>query len=85
MPRKQKPKPDPIDLDFRNEGSIVMVTPRTDGARAWLDAHTETEPWQWFGMSLAVDLRYAEDLLFGAQSDGLALAMGGRPCRLGAS
>lgn len=71
-----------MDLDYENHGSIVLVRPTSDAGRAWIDENTETEGWQWIGGALAVEPRYAGDLLFGAQSEGLELAQGGRACKL---
>ncbi len=62
------------DVRVENEGTIVLVRPLTTEARAWIDENVQTEPWQWFGGGLAVEPRYAHDLVEGMQADGLTLA-----------
>ena len=60
-----------VDLQVENHGSIFLFRPLTDEGRVWLDENTETEGWQWLGGALAVEHRYAADLAYGAQADGL--------------
>ncbi len=48
------------DIDINDCGSIVLLTPRTEAAREWLEAHTSG---MWVGCSLAVEPRYVADLL----------------------
>jgi hypothetical protein len=62
----------PIDVHVRRDGySMVVLTPATDAGRAWIDEHLHAESWQWLGGSLAIDGRYAEDILDGMLGDGL--------------
>ncbi len=67
------PKPT-IDVEVSNEGSVVLFTPLTEDARAWIDENVQSESWQWLGASLAVDHRFAMDLLNGMAGAGLVLA-----------
>lgn len=64
------------DADVRvdADGSLVLFTPLTDAGRAWIDEHTETEPWQWLGPALCVEHRYAADLVHGMRNDGLKVS-----------
>jgi hypothetical protein len=59
------------DVRVRNEGSIVMFTPVSDAAKTWFDENVHHEVWQWFGESLCVEWRYAEDLIEGLLNEGL--------------
>ncbi len=51
--------------------SIAMVTPLTQRGRTWVAKHVHSESWQWQGLSLAVDYRYAGDLVAGMRRAGL--------------
>jgi hypothetical protein len=59
-------------MDFRitNEGSVIVFTPLTGAAKAFLD-RCDTEGWQWMGPSLVVDHRPAADLLEWIKAEGL--------------
>jgi len=50
------------DFTFQNHGSIWLVAPEHNGARAHLAAHVGDEA-QWFGGALAVEPRYVPDLI----------------------
>jgi hypothetical protein len=68
---------DPITRASNHEhrfGSVVGITPMTPAAREWIDEHCQTDPWQWLGLTLNVDCRYAADILQGMADDGLILA-----------
>lgn len=59
-------------MTFQQEGmSIVLVTPENRQERKWLEQSTNADAWQWLGGSLAIDARFALDLLEGARSAGL--------------
>lgn len=63
---------------FRREGiSLVLVTPGNSAEREWLDENVRSESWQWLGPSLAVDLRFANDLIAGAKDAGFAVEQRG--------
>lgn len=58
----------------RNEGSIFLVQPLDAQARIWLEEHVDLDDAQWFGSALAVEHRYAYDLIDGILDDGFALS-----------
>jgi hypothetical protein len=62
-----------VDLSVSNEGSLYLLRPLTAEGKAWINEHTETEPWQWFGSALAVEPRYIRELVDGATADGLTV------------
>lgn len=59
------------DMLVRDEGSVVMFTPRSVEGQAWVDDNLGLESWQWLGKSFAVEWRYAPDIVAGMQGDGL--------------
>lgn len=58
------------DFNVYDAGSVVMVTPVTDVAHDWLKANTSGT---WFSGGLAVEPRYADELIDGMVEDGLVL------------
>jgi len=61
------------DLEFRWDGSLFLVIPHTDTGREWLADHI-AEDAQWWCGGAVVEPRYVEDILVGAQDDGLRVA-----------
>ena|ERR1039458_5868484 len=59
------------DVLVRNEGSVVMLTPKSVEARAWVDENLGLESWQWLGDAFAVEWRYAPNVVDGMIGDGL--------------
>jgi len=61
------------DVITDRSGSIVGITPMTPAAREWIDENCQVESWQWMGLTLNVDHRYAADILEGMADDGLTI------------
>jgi hypothetical protein len=59
------------DVLVRDEGSVIMLTPKSEKAKAWVDENLGLESWQWLGPSFAVEWRYAPDIVQGMMGDGL--------------
>jgi len=59
-----------MDFTVRNEGSIFLLTPHTDAARAWVEEHLPADA-QTFGPAIVVEHRYIGDIVAGIQADGL--------------
>lgn len=56
------------DIEIRREGgSLVMVEPKTDEAKNWLESVTDGT---WFGGARAVEPRYLLPLVQGAVDEG---------------
>ena len=55
-------------LSVENHGSIILFRPLSDAMNVWLRAHTDPTA-SWFGGALAVEPRYAEDLLRAIRAD----------------
>lgn len=67
--------PNIADFNVQNDGgSLFLVTPETDNARAWLDEHVSEEA-TWFAGSLVVEHRYIENLMAGIQYDGFTVGI----------
>lgn len=59
------------DVVICDQGSIVLVTPLTVEAKAFIDNFVSVPDWAWHGRALAVDHNYADDLLNGMAANGL--------------
>jgi hypothetical protein len=62
-----------VDVSVRDEGSVVIVTPQTDAAKAWVEENVSLEGWQWFGGGFAAEPRMLDNLLAGMEEDGLEI------------
>jgi len=62
-----------VDVSVRDEGSVVIVTPQTDAAKAWVEENVSLEGWQWFGGGFAVEHPRLDNLLAGMEEDGLEI------------
>jgi hypothetical protein len=62
-----------MDFNIRNEGSVIVFTPLTKAADAFLERCDITD-WQWMGPSLVVDHRPAVALVEAMQAEGLEVA-----------
>lgn len=70
-PRKRK-RNRLLDLASRGGmGGVVMIYPQTARGKKWIKENVETEPWQWMGQGLAVEARYAHEIIDSAGQDGL--------------
>ena len=61
------------DIRFDHHGSVVLAVPLTPAGREWLETNVSAQSWQWFGVGLAIEPRYAGALLEGALDDGLGV------------
>jgi hypothetical protein len=65
--------PPATDIVARDEGTIWLLFGNTPGGQVWLDTHLQDGPT--LGSSRAVEHRFVEDILLGAQNDGLIVAL----------
>lgn len=66
-----EPAPAP-DFIINDQGSIVLFLPNSPEAREWI-AENIPDDAMWFGRSLAVEHRFADDIIAGIEGDGLAV------------
>jgi hypothetical protein len=50
------------DFQIAYDGSIISIIPVTTAARTWVDENVVSEPWQWLGGALCVDIRMRSSL-----------------------
>lgn len=63
------PTPDAV---VANEGSVVLLYPKTDAAHAWIEEHLP-EDRQMFGTATVIEHRYAGDIINGMLDSGLVV------------
>jgi hypothetical protein len=54
-----------------NHGSVWLFNPLCGRAQEWVEEHVLSGPWQWPGGQLAVELRFAPDLIEAMRDAGL--------------
>lgn len=64
------------NVHFRMEGMNLVAISLDADAQLWVQENVE-DP-MWFGDQLVVETRFALDLMYGMQQDGLVLATEGR-------
>ena len=62
-----------VDANLRADGSIALLRPLTDAARAWIAENLPADA-QTFGGQIVIEPRYVADIVAGMQRDGLAVA-----------
>jgi hypothetical protein len=63
------------DFTVRNEGSIVLLTPRTDAAHEWVDENIgQDNGYQALWPTVVIEPRYLEPILTGIRDAGLEVA-----------
>ncbi len=60
------------DVELSLHGSIDLLTPLTPEAQAWMKDNIPDDA-QWFGGALAVEPRFAPDIVQGMIDDGLTV------------
>lgn len=62
------------DFTLDDEGSLIILHPVTAAAREWVDAHIGQENgYQPMWPTVVIEHRYADDIITGAQRDGLTV------------
>lgn len=62
----------PADFLIQHEGSIALLYPNSDEARAWVEQHIPLDAPR-HGRAIAVEARYIDDIAFGINNDGLSV------------
>ncbi len=64
-----------LDINVVDHGSLVSLMCLTDQALRWVEANCDAPDYMWTGgRTLNVEHRYADDIINGAQADGLNVA-----------
>lgn len=62
-------------FSIANHGSIISIKPVSEAARTWVDENVVSEPWQWLGGALCVDIRYAIVLVDEIAAEGFEISL----------
>jgi hypothetical protein len=60
------------DFTFSNHGSICILTPVTEAARAWRADHLPEDAQMWGG-GVVIEPRYVNDIIDGISEAGLSV------------
>jgi hypothetical protein len=63
------------DFQIADHGSIISIKPVSEAARTWVDENVLSEPWQWLGDALCVDIRCARDLINELAAEGFEISL----------
>jgi hypothetical protein len=63
------------DFQIADHGSIISIKPVSEAARTWIDENVVSEPWQWLGGALCVDIRCARDFIDGIAAEGFEISL----------
>jgi hypothetical protein len=66
-----------VDVQVFGGGTVFLLLPVSDEAKAWLNQHTEEDA-PHLGHALAVEHRYLEDLIHGLVDAGFNVTLGGQ-------
>jgi len=61
------------DVTVSGSGTMYLVTPLSDEAKAWVEENVPLEDWQWLGNGFGVEHRYIGNLVQGMQEAGLVV------------
>lgn len=61
------------DVNLLCDGTVALVTPRTEKAMEWVAGNVGLEPWQWLGQGFGVESRFVKDLVEGMRDAGLVV------------
>jgi len=64
------------DVEVEDLGSIVLLRPKSDAAREWIDENLQLEDWQWYEGGAAIEHGYADAIIEGMKDDGLNVVGG---------
>jgi hypothetical protein len=63
------------DFQIADHGSIISIKPVSERARLWIDENVVSEPWQWLGGALCVDVRCARHLVDEIAAQGFEISL----------
>ena len=63
------------DFQIVDHGSIISIKPVSEAGRAWVEENVVSEPWQWLGGALCVDIRCAGTLIDEMAAEGFDISL----------
>ena len=63
------------EIEISNLGTIALITPVNTAGLKWMSDRIYAEPWQWQGVSLAIEHRYAPEIISGATAEGVTVTV----------
>ena len=63
------------DFQIADHGSIISIKPVSEPARLWIDENVVSEPWQWLGGAVCVDVRCARHLVDEIAAQGFEISL----------
>jgi hypothetical protein len=63
------------DFQIADHGSIISIKPVSEAARSWVDENVVSEPWQWLGGALCVDVHCGCDLINEIAAEGFEISL----------
>jgi hypothetical protein len=63
------------DFQIADHGSIISIKPVSEAARSWVDENVASEPWQWLGDALCVDICCARNLIDEIAAEGFEISL----------
>jgi hypothetical protein len=63
------------DFQIADHGSIISIKPVSEAAHTWVDENVVSEPWQWLGGALCVDIRCARNLIEEIAAEGFEISL----------
>ena len=63
------------DFQIADHGSIISIKPVSEAAKQWVDENVVSEPWQWLGGALCVDVRCARQLVCEIGAQGFEISV----------
>jgi hypothetical protein len=73
--RRLVESPTMSDFQIADHGSIISIKPVSEAVRTWVDENVVSEPWQWLGGALCVDIRCARDLIDEIAAEGFEISL----------
>ena len=63
------------DFQIAYDGSIISIKSVSEAARTWVNENVVSEPWQWLGGALCVDIRCAIVLVDEIAAEGFEISL----------
>ena len=74
MAKQKVVKAEVVDFTVGGGGTLFLLQPHTDAARAWVEEHIgQDNGFQPYWPTVTVEHRYIADIVAGAQGDGLVV------------